>query len=86
METYVEQKLEKLYSKYDWVIKADIFFKKENDPSEKGKICTMELSVPGPKIFATSNERNYELAVKETLKDIEVQLKKRKANLKPHLS
>lgn len=82
----MEQKLEKLYSKYDWVIKADIFFKKENDPSEKGKICTMELSVPGPKIFATSNERNYELAVKETLKDIEVQLKKRKANLKPHLS
>lgn len=86
MEKYTEQKLEKLFQKYDWIIKADVFFKKENDSNDKGKICTIELSVPGPKIFAISNETNYELAVKETLKDLEVQLKKRKASLKPHLS
>ena len=85
LENYVEEKLSKLYTKYDWVIKTDVFFKKENDPSAKGKICTMELSLPGPKIFATSNQENYEHAAKETLNDVERQLKKRKAQMKPHL-
>lgn len=86
MESYVNKKIEKLFLKYDWIIKADVFFKKENDSSEKGKICSIELSVPGPKIFAISNENNYEFAVKQTLKDLESQLKKRKATLKPHLA
>ena len=44
----------------------------------------MELSVPGPRIFTTSNEKNYELAVKETIKDLIVQLKKRKEIYKTH--
>jgi putative sigma-54 modulation protein len=42
------------------------------------------LSLPGPRIFATSNERNYELAVKETISDLEKQLKKRKETFKTH--
>jgi putative sigma-54 modulation protein len=44
-----------------------------------GNICDMEVSLPGPKLFATSNEKNYEMAIKETISDIERQLKKRKA-------
>ncbi|GAA4112543.1 hypothetical protein GCM10022393_11040 [Aquimarina addita] len=85
MERYVDSKLEKLYKKYDWIIKADVFFKKENDPKGNGKICDVELSLPGPKIFATSNEKNYELAFKETLSDLERQLKKRKQEMKPYI-
>lgn len=38
----------------------------------------MELSLPGPRIFATSNERNFEVGVRETISDLERQLKKRK--------
>lgn len=79
MQAFVEKKLEKLYTKYDWIIRTDVFFKQENDPTGKGKICSMELSVPGPKIFASSNESSYEYAVTETIKDLNVQLKKRKA-------
>ena len=79
MSAYVTKKLQKIAKKYHWVIKADVFFKQENDPTEKGHICEMELSLPGPKIFAFSNEKNYEMAVKETIKDLDKQLKKRKA-------
>ena len=50
-----------------------------------GKICEMELSLAGPRIFASSNEKNYELAVKHTISDLDKQLKKRKAVLKPYL-
>ncbi len=85
MENYVHQKLDKLYKKYDWIIKSDVFFKKENDPKGAGKICDLELSLPGPKIYATSNEKNFELAFKESLSDIEKQLKKRKQEMKPYM-
>ncbi len=31
MEDYVHDKLDKFYKKYEWIIKTDVFFKKEND-------------------------------------------------------
>jgi ribosome-associated inhibitor A len=84
MSEYVTNKLKKLSKKYEWIIKADVKFKHESFPKTKGKICKIELSLPGPRIFATSNEKNYEQAVKETIKDLTVQLKKRKEVFKTH--
>lgn len=84
MEQYVTDKLQKLRSKYDWVINANVNFEKLHDPKGKGKVCKMELSLPGPRIFAASDEKNYELAVKETIKDLETQLKKRKEVFMTH--
>lgn len=84
LNTYVTKKLEKLAKKYDWIIKTEVYFKFLKDPKRKGRICKMELSVPGPRIFAESNEHSYELAVKNTIKDLEIQLKKRKQTFKTH--
>ncbi len=80
MSSYITKKLKKLEDHYSWLIRADVFLKLENDSSEKGNICDIELSLPGAKVFATSNEKNYETAVKNTISDLDVQLKKRKAN------
>ena len=85
MNDYTISQLNKLSKKYDWIINANVFFKKENDATEKGSICEIELSENGPRLFASSNEKNYELAVKNTLSDLEKQLKKRKAKMKPYL-
>ncbi|MEK6152261.1 HPF/RaiA family ribosome-associated protein [Flavobacteriaceae bacterium 3-367] len=74
----VTEKLMKLSKKYPWIIRTQVFFKLENDPADLGKICEMELSVPGPRIFARSKENNFEKASAETLKDLERQLRKRK--------
>ncbi|MAO07119.1 MAG: ribosomal subunit interface protein [Alteromonas sp.] len=74
---FTTEKLNKLSSKYSWVIHADVFFKTENNATQE-KTCEMELSLPGPKIFASSTEKNFELAVKQTISDLEKQLKKRK--------
>jgi putative sigma-54 modulation protein len=84
MNEYVTKKLQKLGNKYDWVISAKVYFEHEHNSKTKGKICKIELSLPGPRIFASSNETNYELAVKETIKDLVVQLKKRKEVYKTH--
>lgn len=84
MNEYVTGKLQKLAKKYEWVIGAEVHFEVEHKSKEKGKICKMELSLPGPRIFASSNEDNYEDAVKNTIKDLEKQLKKRKQTFQTH--
>lgn len=84
MHEYTTKRLNKLAEKFDWLINAYVFFKKENTPKEEGKICEIELSLNGPRVFASSNEKNYELAVKNTISDLKIQLEKRKAILKPY--
>jgi putative sigma-54 modulation protein len=84
MSIYVTQKLEKLTKKYDWLIKAQVFFKLDQDNTGNNSICTIELSAPGPRIFATSQEKNFETAVKETISELQKQIKKRKATLNSH--
>jgi putative sigma-54 modulation protein len=79
LSEFITEKLQRIFNKYEWIIRIDVFIKVENDPTEMGNICDMEVSLPGPKLFATSNEKNYEMAIKETISDIERQLKKRKA-------
>ncbi len=77
LTAYTHKKLEKLATRYGWIISIDVFFKIENDALGE-KICEMEVSLPGPKLFAVSKEKNFEMAVKETISDLDKQLKKRK--------
>ena len=85
MKSYTLNKLKNLEKKYDSIINVNVFFKRENNPKDIGRICEMEISLYGPRIFASSNEKNFELAVKNTISDLEKQLKKRKGILKPYL-
>ena len=75
-------KLDQLAEKYDWIIRADVFFKEEKDTTRgRGKICEIRLSVPGPRIYAESDKEGFEAALAETLSEIERQLKKHKAKM-----
>jgi putative sigma-54 modulation protein len=84
LTNFSEEKLEKLFNRYEFLITAAVKFKHDDNFHDKGKICDIELSLPGPRLFATSNEANYEVAVRETIKDLERQLKKRKEVYKTH--
>ncbi|WP_242086267.1 ribosome hibernation-promoting factor, HPF/YfiA family [Aestuariivivens sediminis] len=84
MNAYVTKQLNKLNKKYDWLINAEVCFEIEHNADQNGKICKIELSAPGPRIFATSNESTFENAVKKTIKDLEIQLKKRKHTFIKH--
>ncbi|NHF59709.1 HPF/RaiA family ribosome-associated protein [Flavobacteriaceae bacterium TP-CH-4] len=80
----VTRNLKKLGHKYQFVIRADVFFKLENDPRGKGNICEIQLSAPGPRLFAKSDENNFEKAAAATIADLERQLKKRKGKFNEH--
>ena len=71
------KKLDRLGKKYQWVIKANVLFKEENDRTGEGKICEIELSAPGPRLFAKANTDNFEKAMAETINELKRQLEKR---------
>ena len=55
LEAYTRRKLENLNKKYEWLIHATVFFKVENDKTDHGNICEIELSLNGPRIFAAAD-------------------------------
>ncbi|MDR9456559.1 MAG: ribosome-associated translation inhibitor RaiA [Salegentibacter sp.] len=81
---FINQQLEKLQNKYEWLIRAEVFIKWESQAIGKDKICEIELSAPGPRIYAEARADNFELAVKNTVAELEQQLKKRKAVFQNH--
>ena|SRR5690606_1404802 len=85
LEEMVTKKLGKLEDKYDFIIRADVFFKKENaSSSEKGLICGIKLSAPGPLLFSESSNAKFEMSIASAIDELERQLEKRKGKLKSH--
>jgi putative sigma-54 modulation protein len=85
LEIMAASKLEKLLDKFDFIVRADVFFKTENTSSpETGMICKIRLSAPGPRLFAESSKANFETSIAATIDDLHRQLQKRKAKMKPY--
>ena len=84
LKQYIKDKIKPLFKKYPWLIKAQVFIKKTNDHTGNNCMCEVEMSAPGPRLYASSIEKNFEMSVKETLSDIETQLKKRKQLFTTH--
>ncbi|WP_027076101.1 HPF/RaiA family ribosome-associated protein [Maribacter antarcticus] len=85
LEIMAAEKLEKLLDKFDFVVRADVFFKTENtSSSDTGMICNMRLSAPGPRLFAESSTASFEASIAATIKELDRQLQRRKAKMKSH--
>ncbi len=83
LEIMAAKKLQKLVDKYDFIIRADVLFKKENTSSpETGMICKIMLSAPGPRLFAEASHGAFEASIAEAVGDLERQLRKRKEKMK----
>jgi len=85
LEEFARKHIDKLVDKYDFIVRADVFFKTENTSEEdKGKICKIRLSAPGPRLFANASHASFEASLKESVDDLERQLKKRKEKFRSH--
>lgn len=78
LSEYINEKLSLFFNKYTSIIKAQVYIKKEVKSTDHGAICEIELSLPGPRLFASAKEHNYEVAIKKTITELEHQLKKGK--------
>ncbi|TLF45032.1 ribosome hibernation-promoting factor, HPF/YfiA family [Maribacter aurantiacus] len=85
LEIMAAKKLEKLLDKFDFIVRADVFFKKENTSSpETGKICNIRLSAPGPRIFADASTGSFEASIAKSVEELHRQLQKRKDKMQTH--
>ena len=82
LEQQASEKLESLHNRYDWIVRAEVFFKKENTSSDKnGMVTEIKMSVPKENLFASANERNLEAALGECVEQIKRQLQKKKEKM-----
>ncbi|MFD0798399.1 ribosome hibernation-promoting factor, HPF/YfiA family [Maribacter chungangensis] len=84
LEAIAKEKLGHLSTKFDFVHRADVFFKTQNRSDDKEQICDIRLSMPGPRIFASTNAETFESAISETVRDLEDQLRKHKEKMKTY--
>jgi len=81
LESLAREKLDGLQKKFDFVHRADVFFKSQNRSDNEEQICDIRLSMPGPRLFASSNAESFVSAISETVSDLEDQLKKQKEKM-----
>lgn len=85
LEALIVKKLNKLESKFDFIVQAHVFLRIQNTSSPmSGKICKIQLSVPGPLLFAEANTKSFEASIQESINDLERQLSKKKEKMKAH--
>lgn len=81
LENLTREKLHRLQTKFSFVHRADIFFKTENRSDNNGMVCTIRLSIPGPRLAAETKASNFESAISETVRDLNRQLAKREETM-----
>lgn len=85
LEAFTEDKLKPVFKRYEFVTRADVFFKTENTSSDKtGMKCGIRLSAPGPRLFAESSHDTFKESVTETVTELLRQLEKRQAKMKSY--
>lgn len=85
LEQLATEKINKLESKYGFMVAADVYFKKENTSSvETGMISGIRINIPGTTIFAESNKKSFEAALAQAASEVRVQLQKKKEKMQTH--
>lgn len=82
LEGFITEKLEKLESKYDFIVHADVYFKKGNSSEPDGrKVCSVRLNTPGDTIFAETSNNTFEASVAKIIPELRAQLQKKKEKM-----
>jgi putative sigma-54 modulation protein len=85
LEEFCSEKLDKIADKYEFIVRAKVFFKLENTPTnETGKISEIQLSVPGSNLFAESSRENFKMSFADAIDKVKRQLEKRKDKMHAH--
>ena len=83
LEILAAEKLSKLEDKYDFIISADVYMKKENTSSDSsGSICSIRINTPGPTLFAEASHGGFEASIAEVTDSLKRQLQKRKDKMR----
>ncbi len=85
LEEFTTKRLEKLKDRYSWIVRAEVFFKKENtSSSDSGMICEIKISAPGQDVFTSSSEKNFEAAISKSVEEVRRRLQRKQEKMATH--
>ncbi|WP_055448225.1 ribosome hibernation-promoting factor, HPF/YfiA family [Lacinutrix mariniflava] len=82
---FVQERMNKLDTFFDKVIKSDVFLKVENTSGKENKVFEARVSVPGDSFVVKKQCKSFEEGADIAIASLERQLKKRKEKLRAHL-
>ena len=82
LDTFINEKLQKLSSIYDGLIGSEVILKVSNDGDDENKIAEIRLIIKGADLFAKKKCRTFEEATDSAIEALRKQLKKHKEKLK----
>jgi len=76
LDELIHEQIMKLSKYYNRIVSATVFLRKENDAKDNSEI-KVHLSIPGPDIVVKSRSNSFEKSLKEAVKTLKRNLKKR---------
>jgi putative sigma-54 modulation protein len=78
LESFVEEKINKLGHLYDEIIAAEIFLKLENTQNEENKVAEIKIEIPGNDLFAKKQSKSFEESTDGAIEALKKQITKHK--------
>lgn len=77
--TFVEEKLQKLATFHDRIIKSEVFLRLDKSDVNENKIAEVKLSIPGKELFAKKQCKTFEEATDVAVDALRKQIDKHRA-------
>jgi putative sigma-54 modulation protein len=81
LESFIRQKLSKLFRQSDKVIRASIVLHKDGSGYRDNKVCDIRLMVPGNDHFASRSSEVYEKSILLAVETLQKILRRQKSKL-----
>jgi ribosomal subunit interface protein len=81
LETFIREKVSKLFTQSDNIIRADVILRKEKNRETVNKICEIRLMIPGYDHFVKKNSEKFYRSVLEAVQTLQKVLRRDKTKL-----
>lgn len=82
LETFIQQKIDKLTSHYDEIIGGDVNLKLDNNGEPENKIAEIKLLLKGNDLYAKKQSKSFEEATDTAVEALRKQLRKHKEKVR----
>jgi ribosome-associated translation inhibitor RaiA len=81
LETFVREKVSKLFNQCNKIIRADVILRKTEDGNPKNKLCEIKLMIPGNDHFVKKCSEVYEKSILQAVQVLKKIMRRRKTKV-----
>ena len=81
LETFIREKVKKLFTQSDNIIRANVMLREEAGRNPKNKLCEIRLEVPGYDHFVKKSSEGFGKSVSQSVEVLQKILRRNKSKL-----